>query len=113
MEGDFQVGDRLIQRYKLVKKLGQGGMGEVFLAEDTVLRRKVALKFVRTENDLDADSEKQVLREARAAAALDHLFICHIQAEALQVSAGTVMRDWKLTKLWLPRKLSQESPDEI
>jgi len=78
VKGDFQVGDRLIQRYKLVKKLGQGGMGEVFLAEDTVLRRKVALKFVRNEDDLDADSEKQVLQEARAAAALDHPFICHI-----------------------------------
>ena len=65
-------------RYRLLKKLGRGGMGEVFLAEDTVLRRKVALKFVRDGDDLDTESEKRILREARAAAALDHPFICHI-----------------------------------
>ncbi len=65
-------------RYRLLKKLGRGGMGEVFLAEDTVLRRKVALKFVRAGDDLDTESEKRILREARAAAALDHPFICHI-----------------------------------
>ncbi len=65
-------------RYKLLKKLGRGGMGEVFLAEDTVLHRKVALKFVRDGDDLDTESEKRILREARAAAALDHPFICHI-----------------------------------
>ena len=65
-------------RYRLLKKLGRGGMGEVFLAEDTVLRRKVALKFVRDGDDLGTESEKRILREARAAAALDHPFICHI-----------------------------------
>ncbi len=65
-------------RYRLLKRLGRGGMGEVFLAEDTVLRRKVALKFVRDGDDLNTDSEKRVMREARAAAALDHPYICHI-----------------------------------
>ena len=76
--GSGMEGAREESRYRLLKKLGRGGMGEVFLAEDTVLHRKVALKFVRDGDDLDRESEKRILREARAAAALDHPFICHI-----------------------------------
>ncbi len=53
-------------------------MGEVFLAEDTSLHRKVALKFLPTSMQRDPIAHKRLIREARSAAALDHPYICHI-----------------------------------
>src|SRR5688500_18182392 len=63
-------------RYQIVEVIGRGGMGEVCLADDIMLHRKVALKFV-TAHDMTSGLE-QLLGEARAAAALDHPFICSI-----------------------------------
>ena len=63
-------------RYRIVEVIGRGGMGEVCLADDVMLHRKVALKFV-TAQDVTNGLE-QLLGEARAAAALDHPFICSI-----------------------------------
>ncbi len=68
--------------YRILEKIGQGGMGEVFLADDTSLHRKVALKFLPHEMQQDAGAHKRLLREARSAAALDHPFICHINEVA-------------------------------
>ncbi len=69
-------------RYRLLSKLGQGAMAEVHLAEDSVLRRKVALKFVLEEkgeeNGEDGASRKRLLREARAAAGLESSQVCNI-----------------------------------
>jgi adenylate cyclase len=62
-------------RYRIVDSLGQGGMGEVCLADDLVLHRQVALKFLSSDS---GESSEQLLTEARAAAALDHPFICSI-----------------------------------
>jgi TolB-like protein/Tfp pilus assembly protein PilF/predicted Ser/Thr protein kinase len=67
-----------IGQYRLLDKIGQGGMGEVFLAEDTSLHRKVALKFLPPAMQQDATAHKRFVREARSAAALDHPYICHI-----------------------------------
>ncbi len=64
--------------YKILSLLGTGGMGEVYLAQDTSLDRKVALKFLPQEMQQDETARKRLLREAKASAALDHPYICQI-----------------------------------
>jgi serine/threonine protein kinase/tetratricopeptide (TPR) repeat protein len=63
---------KTISHYKIIEKLGQGGMGEVYLAEDSKLRRKVALKFLSSSISQDSEERTRFVREAQAAAALDH-----------------------------------------
>jgi TolB-like protein/Tfp pilus assembly protein PilF/predicted Ser/Thr protein kinase len=73
---------KTISHYRIIEKLGQGGMGEVFLAHDTSLDRKVALKFLPPGMQQDATAHKRFIREAKSAAALDHPYICHINEVA-------------------------------
>jgi len=65
-------------RYTLLDSLGNGGMGGVFLADDTQLGRKVAIKFLTAALEDDANTRERLHREARSAAALDHPYICNI-----------------------------------
>jgi serine/threonine protein kinase len=67
-----------ISQYRILNHLGAGGMGEVYLAEDTKLDRKVAIKFLSAESAMDKGAKKRLIREARAAAKLDHSNICSI-----------------------------------
>ena len=62
----------LVGHYRIIDKIGAGGMGEVYLAEDTELNRKVALKFLPPHLCQDADCRARFKREAQAAAKLDH-----------------------------------------
>ena len=67
----IEAGQQLLH-YRLVAKIGEGGMGEVYIAEDTKLRRLVALKVLPEETAADPDRRERFQREARAVAALNH-----------------------------------------
>src|SRR5438128_6581803 len=65
-------------RYEIRSKIGEGGMGEVYLAEDTQLRRRVALKILPADIASNKDRMRRFKQEAQAAAALNHPNIAHI-----------------------------------
>src|SRR5437867_5772251 len=65
-------------RYEIRSKIGEGGMGEVYLAEDTKLDRKVALKILPAEVASHRDRMARFVREAKAAAGLNHPNIAHV-----------------------------------
>lgn len=72
------AGTTLAGKYAVLGELGKGGMGEVYLAEDTSLDRKVALKFLPEATYQDPAMRGRFIREAKAAAALNHPYICSI-----------------------------------
>ena len=67
-----------LSHYQIVSKLGAGGMGEVYLAQDTKLDRKVALKILPADLASHRDRMERFVREAKSAAALSHSHIAQI-----------------------------------
>ena len=79
--------DTRLGRYKICSQIGAGGMGEVYLAQDTELDRKVALKILPADVAANHDRMRRFVQEAKSAAALNHPAIAHIYE--IGESAGT------------------------
>ncbi len=77
MKGSLKP-ETAISHYRILTKLGAGGMGEVYLAEDTKLNRKVALKILPADLASDRSRMHRFHQESMAAAALNHPHIAHI-----------------------------------
>src|ERR1700712_5438752 len=67
---------KTVGHYRITSQLGAGGMGVVFLAEDTSLERKAAIKFLPADVVSDPDRRRRVLTEGRAASSLNHPHVC-------------------------------------
>jgi serine/threonine-protein kinase len=73
----FSMG-MMVPHYRIVEKIGSGGMGDVYLVDDTKLKRKAALEFLPVQLGADRDLVARFNREAQAAAALSHPNIIHV-----------------------------------
>src|SRR5215813_10307205 len=87
-QGPTVVAGTFINQYKIISPVGAGGMGEVYLAEDTRLQRKVALKFLPAHFTQDERYLQRFKQEARTIAALSHPNVCMIH-EVLETGDGS------------------------
>jgi len=103
---DFRTG-QTVAHYTILSLLGEGGMGTVYLAEDTKLHRKVSLKFLSTRFIQDPEPLRRFEQEARAASALNHPNIIHIyeigHIDSSHFIAAEYLDGATLRSVWRPR----------
>jgi serine/threonine protein kinase len=98
-----------LAHYRIVSKLGAGGMGEVYLAEDTRLDRKVAIKFLNEEFSNDSNRLRRFIQEAKAASALNHPNILTVY-EIGQVDGKNYIATELIDGQTLRQEFKQEEP---
>jgi len=89
-----------ISHYRILQKLGRGGMGEVYLAQDSQLGRNVAVKFLPSDIATDERAKQRLLREARTAATLDHPNICAIYDVGQEGDSSFIVFQYIRVKPW-------------
>lgn len=99
-----------LSHYRILEKLGAGGMGEVYLAEDTLLGRRVAIKFLPPEAVSDGHARKRLVREARAAATLDHPNICSVFEVGEEAGRGFIVMQYVEGET-LDARITRKPPD--
>jgi serine/threonine protein kinase len=98
-----------IAHYRIISKIGAGGMGEVYLAQDTKLDRKVVIKFLNEEFSRDPDKLKRFIQEAKAASALNHPNILTVY-EIGEVDGKNYIATELIDGHTLREQLSQKDP---
>jgi serine/threonine protein kinase len=86
-----------IAHYRIINKLGAGGMGEVYLAQDTQLGRRVTIKLLPPQTISDEHARKRLVRAARAA-----------RRSSARVQTATIKSEWQTAKAWLYHQLSKK-----
>jgi len=105
---DLQRGSTFARRYEIIEEIGRGGMGVVCKARDNKLKRTVALKFLPPELMRIAEAKERFIREAQAAAALDHPNICTVY-EVDEAEGKTFISMAYIEGLSLKRRIEQGS----
>ncbi len=101
-----------LSHYRIIAPLGSGGMGEVWLAEDTRLNRQVALKLLPTEFTQDADRVRRFMQEAKAASALNHPNIITVY-DIGECEAGRFLVMELVSGRTLRKVIDEDSPPEL
>ena len=85
---------KTVSHFMIQEKLGEGAMGQVYLAEDTDLNRRVALKFIPPSSDMDSESGIRLLQEARIAASISHPNVVSIYGLRIEESLFYIVMEY-------------------